>query len=254
MTVKFLQLNILKGRFSQNIIEFVKKNDFDILNLQEVTGGELSYNNIACFSLLKNSLAYDGVLASDFKLKATKSYFGNAVLFKKKLRLQQKEIIRYCPYRELSQIYPADSPFWANIPRSALSVTLQREGKSFTSIATHISWSITPKDTPEKLRDGKILYNYLKKLQRPFILSGDFNVDDSSKIVADLNTVARNLCLENNVNNTLNPRVHHARELFPPGLGVDFVYVEKSVRVKRFEVVENEDLSDHFAIVCEFEV
>ena len=67
--------------------------------------------------------------------------------------------------------------------------------------------------------------------------------------------MATNLIVKNKVTNTLNPRVHYARKkLFPPGLAVDYIYISKHFKQKKFKVLKNLDLSDHFGLESELEL
>lgn len=255
MTIKFLNLNILKGKFLDKIIAFLTQNDFDILNLQEVTGGSFSFNNVDCFRQIISTTQYAGIKSIDFGLAGdTSSYFGNAIFFKKNLNLKNQTLVRYDPYKELRSIYPRDSRRWATVPLSALAITLEKENKSFEIVNTHNPWSLSPNDTIRKISAGKKLADFIRILKTKFILSGDFNVDNDSKVIKSLGQLAKNVCLENGINNTLNPRIHHARDLFPPGVAVDFLFVERSIRVKKFEVLDELDLSDHLGISSELEI
>jgi len=59
MTIKFLQLNICMGMFLDRVINLIKVNDIDIVNLQEVSGGKISKKQeLDCFKDLKRSLDY----------------------------------------------------------------------------------------------------------------------------------------------------------------------------------------------------
>lgn len=250
MLIKFLQLNIELGKCLDEIIEFVKRENFDILNFQEVTGGSLNRHNIDCFNYLKNNLGYGGELSVSWRVKGDKnSYFGNATFFKKSFSVKDKKIIWLKDYQEVT----LHTPFPYR-PYSVLSLGLDILGKTVQVINTHLLWGPTPQDSKEKLKQGQKLYKYLKTVDNPFILSGDFNVDQSSQIVSWISTLGRNLTVENNVTNTLNFRTHRVKHLFPRGLAVDYIFVDRRLQVKNFKVVEDEDLSDHFALAAEIEL
>lgn len=250
MLIKFLHLNIEFGNRIDKIIEFVKREDFDILNFQEVTGENVNEHNLDCFNYFKNNLGYEGEIAVSWRLEDEKNaYFGNATLFKKSFVLKDKKIIWLKEYEEVS----SDLDFQYR-PYSALSLKLNKLGKTFQVINTHLLWGPTPDDTDEKLRQGRKLYEYLKKINIPFILSGDFNVDQNSQTVALISTLGRNLTLENNVINTLNPRLHRKKHLFPKGLAVDYIFTSQNIEVKKFKVIDDVDLSDHLALGATIEL
>lgn len=246
MTIKFLDLNILKGFRLKQVINFIKNENFDIIQLQEVTGGKFSNeNNVDCFELISNNLTeYQGERGISLTLtNDQKSYFSNATFFKQNIKLITKELIVF----KKSQIldFPRQVKF-EDYARNALCLILKIKNQNYCFINTHQAWSISPDDTKEKIRQGEILIKYIQNLQIPFILSGDFNVDNRSQIINRLNKISSNITLLNKVTNTLNPQVHRAKHLFPPGLVVDFIFTSTSIKVNQFNIYDQLDLSDHF--------
>lgn len=273
MQLKLLQLNIFRGKFIRTIVDFVKKEEFDVLNFQEVTGYKLSRGEahkhsktaiacanrinrkaygIDCFEKLKSSLDYRGEKVVNFRLKKdSKSYSAIATFYKNDLRLLKKEHVRMKPFVEYENVGSVDP---AKEPRSALALTFESQGKKFVIINAHLAWGPDSKDKPYKLRQAKVLFEYVKNLNHPFVLSGDFNLDSTSQVVSWFSSIARNITSENGVPNTLNPRVHAVKELFPGGIAVDYIFVSKGIKVKSFRLVWQIDLSDHYGLVGEFEI
>jgi len=251
MTIKFLQLNIFKGTYLDEIINFVKKGDFDILQFQEVAGGPLSFNKIDCFQQLKTALNYQGELTACWRLKSDPtSYFGNATLIKQSFKITKKEVVWFKAYREVES---AKKRRIKDDPRCALAVKIQINQQFLWFVNTHLAWGPTPEDKPYKLIQGQKLGQFIKNLSEPFILSGDFNVPPSSAIIACLNKIGRNLVVEQGIINTLNPRIHRVKELFPQGLAVDFVFTHPSLKVSNFKVT-TANLSDHYGLSLQIEV
>lgn len=235
-----------------NILAFCKQEDFDILHFQEVTGGVMSFTDPDLFGKIKQELGLSGELVKSWVVKGDeKSYFGNATLYKPPLSLLQKEVVRLKPFAEIEN---PESMNYADEPQTALALLFEYNGKQFWSINTHLAWSNRPTDEPHKLVQGRILYDFVSMIDKPFILSGDFNVIPASDIVKWFDRIARNITVENHVINTLNPRKHKAPHLFPPGLCVDFAYVTKEVSVQKFEVLSDLDLSDHLGTIVEFDI
>ncbi len=263
MSLKLLHLNIFQGKLLPAIIDYVKKEDFDILHFQEVSGGSFSKGGkwagpredltdatpetvgIDCFSEIKKQLAYEGILNVTIARRDDHaSYFGNATFFKKSLKLVDMQELFLKPYEELDDLPTVPQ----EAPRAALITTFSFGGKEIKFINCHLAWGPNGGDEPHKLKQGKILYEYLQSLKDPFILTGDFNVDAKSKIVMWFSTLAQNLVVEHGITNTLNPNVHAAKHLFPIGLGVDFAFVTKDIPVKDFHLVDTPDLSDHLGL------
>lgn len=260
MILKILQLNIYGGKYLDNVINFLKNNDFDIIHLQEAATGKLNSDNKNSFEEIKNALDYNGIFAASSELIDDKnSLYGNATLYKKNLKIVKTNSIflkNYSKWGDLGERFdtdPSHIPLIENQGRVVVSVLFDFNGQQIEFLNTHLAWSESPTDTPEKLRQAKLLIDYLKKLKNPFVLTGDFNVDASSNIVKSINKIARNITEENNITNTLNPRLHRIKQLFPKGLAVDFVYITHSLKVNDFKLIE-EDLSDHLGCFLEIDL
>lgn len=246
--IKILQLNIFRGKFIDTIINYIKKNDFDIVHLQEVTTGKVSFNNISCPEHLHASFQNTHTMeyAKTWEsAEDTNGSFGNATLYRNFFSLAQKKILRLKPFRKIPDF---EKRHVDDDPRLALGLLLSYQEKRFWSLNTHLAWSPTSKDTPEKLSQGKKLVEFIKGINDPFILSGDFNVDTESQIISWLSLYGKNLIAENSLTNTLNPRTHYAKSLFPMGVAVDFIFTAHKIRVENFQVIDEPDLSDHFGL------
>ena len=255
MTYSLLDLNILKGKYLDDIINFVNKNRFDICTFQEVTGGIASDDgHTDCFQTLSNSLDLKGELIISFRLKNdSNSYFGNATFFSRKLILAQKELLMLKPYALVDNL-PNGDLRWGNNPYSALFLKMRSGNNLFYVVNTHGAWSPIAKDTPEKVRQAKILYQKLRQIKHPFVLTGDFNTVKHTAVIDLYKKLSVNLTEKFAINNTLNSRLHYSRKIVPEGLAVDHIFVSPGIRVKKFTVLSDLDLSDHLPLTLEFEV
>lgn len=252
MKISLLQLNIEEGRFKERIYEYVRKYDFDILHLQEVTSGEHNKRGIENFSDIKQSLDYEGIQSVYWRLKDDpNSYMSNAIFYKKSLPFESYREVFLKPYAELTREEMADYP---SHPTSLLDAVFSFSGKKVHCITTHLVWGPTPVDEQYKLEQGKILYEYIKQLDEQFVLSGDFNVTPDSQIVAWIDELGINHVKREHITNTLNPNTHRAHQLFPKGLAVDFLYTHPSLQISNFRLVDSPDLSDHFGLAIDLYV
>lgn len=273
MVVKLLQLNIFQGKFLDRIIDLARDKDFDVLQLQEVTGNELSkggtYNfggELAsrqveanksavgqdCFEEVKSKLNLNGELLTTHYLKGDPtSYYGNATFYKKHLIVVDKEknLLSNSSHMEIDHNFTE----WEKEPRGFISVAFDFNGKKIYFINTHLAWGPRPDDKEYKLEQAKKLYDYIKNLDAPFILSGDFNVTPDTKTASMFNDLGINLTVENSLVNTLNLRVHPAKHL-EPGLAVDYIIASRDLEVRNFKLIDDIDLSDHLALYVEIEV
>ena len=241
------------GRFLPKILKYLQKNDFDIINFQEVSGGQWSpFTAKDLFAVFEKSLGYHGVLAAHFNNSRT--YSGNATFFRKSFQLLDQKTIHLKKTRgpvDLNHRFLASRI--KSFPRNALSLLLGKDNKQIRVINCHLAWGKSPEERAYHCVQNQRLINYVKTLPRPFILSGDFNLTDDSRTVKELDKLARNLTAEHKIKNTLNPRTHRVQKLFPPGYAVDFVYASKGVQPKKFQLIED-DLSDHLGLKLDFEI
>lgn len=252
MKLKLLQLNIEEGRFGELIYEYVKKHDYDILHFQEVTSGEHNKRGVENVSEIKKHLGFDAAQSIYWRLKEDPTtYMSNATFFKHSLQPVAVNEVFLKPFQELNHQQMSE---YASHATSALDVVFEIDSQAIHFINTHLVWGPTPEDKPYKLEQGKVLYQYVKSLKEPFVLSGDFNVTADSQIVRWLDELGVNHSTRNAISNTLNPNTHRVKHLFPPGLAVDFLYSSESLQVSDFALIDTPDLSDHFGLSITVEV
>ena len=273
MTLKILQLNIWQGAFIDRIVDFVKKEDFDVLHFQEVTGGKLSRGgsnryvhkksflpaqnpeNIGIDSLkfLQKALSdYADFSVPTWKITGDKnSYHGIATFVKKEVSVKKMETIWMKEFTELPNqtAIPIEQ-----FPRAAISLEIKIDSQTMYLINTHLAWSPDDRDNEIKITQSKMLYEYIQNLGKPVILTGDFNVSPDTKTASQFEEFGENLTRKNGITNTLNPRTHNAKQLFPKGLAVDFIFIPHAFEIKKFRLIDDIDLSDHFGLVVEVEI
>lgn len=256
MTIKFLHLNIQGGRRLDEVISYILANNFDIIQLQEVTDGFMSKNGLDIFEYLKNKLGYEGVLAKSMKIikGENDAYFANATFFKREIIIEDKKVIWLKYYEEYKDpVDERDPEFIRAFPHNALALKLKIASKSFWTINTHLAWGPNPLDEPYKIEQAKKLEKFLKEIKGSFILSGDFNVTPDSVIVKSFDLLGTNHARIAGLTNTLNPHLHRAaKELFPGGLAVDYIYTSKDLKTSNFSLISEPDLSDHLGLSIEF--
>ena len=258
MLLKLLQLNINADSFWDNLVAFLGNQDFDIIQLQEVAGENTFVGNIhstrSCFALLTQLLkeTHDSelVIAETFT-SSSSSFLGNATFYKKEFQLLHKECLHL---HQRSLPFPSDEKTFEGQGRAALFLTLQIEGKQLSICNVHFPWAKTPEEQPHQLAQGEKLLQKIRTLSHPFIISGDFNLTSDQPTIQELNGIAKNLTTEFGITNTLNPRQHRAKDIFPKGFAVDYIFISNDIKTKNFEVLQNEDISDHFGLTAELEI
>lgn len=239
--MKLLSLNFFKGKCLDAVLDLLQNEHFDIIQLQEVSGDLISFGGIDCFATLQERLKIPGELLITWQRTGhPKAYFGNATFYR--LPLKNRFDFRTLPDKEIDESCPSTHP------RSALFL----EFDEFWAVNTHLSWGPTPLDEPYKVENAKKLVEQIKMLKKPFILSGDFNVTPDTEVIKLFEPYARNLTKEHGIANTLNAHIHRAKQLFPPGLPVDYIFTSPGIEVLHFDVLNRVNLSDHLGLTLEF--
>lgn len=239
----------------EEIISYIKDNDFDILHLQEVGAGRLSRSGFDNFSEIKKRLGYKGELALPWDIKNDKqTYTGNATFYKSTFDYAKKEVVSLKSFCSIEKYIENNDQFIKDLPKNALALQFVFGTQPIWFINTHLAWGPNPKDEPYKVEQGLKLRDYLATLTEPFVLSGDFNVVKSSAVVKAIDELAVNHAVEAHITNTLNPRLHRAKQLFPAGLAVDFIYTTKDLQTSGFDLVDTPDLSDHFGLRIDLKI
>lgn len=275
--ISILQLNIFQGKFLDRVISFVKEHDVDILHFQEVSGGQFSgggeytypdnrlqaqaeknassspqYAGLNIFQEIKKRLNFEGIFAPRVVLKGDHDSFNaNATFFKKSFPLIEHKIFWL---KEFYEAEDRETVNWKGAGYNAIATRFEVGNKKLWTVNTHLAWGPRPFDEDYKLEINMPLVEHMREMEVPWILSGDFNVDKNSATVKALDELGRNLAVENNFTNTLNPRIHPAQNLFPPGLAVDFVFTSPEIKVTNCQLIDSIDLSDHFGILTQIEI
>lgn len=253
MTIRLLQLNIQKGAHLDAVIRYIRGGRFDIVCLQEVAGGSLAYHEKNCYEEIMTRTGMVGQLAVYTNVTGDVSSFaGNATLYRKPWVTAVNTIIWLKRYQEITHPNKIDPRI---VARCALATIIECNATQILVVNTHLAWGPTPNDALYKRNQAEKLYQWIKTHAKvPFILAGDFNLNPRTIIVTKLGSLGINLTKRYHVSNTLNPRLHYAKNLFPSGLPVDYIITDRRLTVKAFFVEKKVDLSDHYGLSVEVSV
>ena len=253
--IKFIQINIFKGKYLDSLIAFLAQEDADFVAMQEVTtrGFNLTADKgTNLFEELKARLGMEGVYHGDLKLRDDpQSTFGNAVFSKHKILNKNVIVLKTFEPVTLEELEgESAAEIRPLISRHLLASRVELFGREIEIMSWHGAWTAPPIDTAETLRQARLVANYLNSLRVPFILGGDLNNTPDSKTVGMVNKVANNLMLGSNVVQTTHPRFH---KIAPRGYLIDYVFVSPDFRlvsIKAPQVL----VSDHLPVVCVLEI
>lgn len=268
--MKIIQLNAWGFRHFEAILEFLKKEKPDIINLQKVEfahperdpEGKINY-----FEILKRELQMDGVYAPWKKvaLGNDKFYeFGNAFL-------TNLEIIDYGvvfePTLKPFTVSNSDnvafqvmvkndkSKYYATFDDSKNFIwsTLKYKGQLIRNIVTHYTVSYECTEISQMINQTKSIVNFLANTKSlPTIFTGDLNIHSKSH---SIELLSNELDLVNpGLINTLSTKYHPVFHLHPESKGraVDYIF-QKGFQVLKWDCLDVA-ISDHLPVVAELEL
>src|SRR4030066_232939 len=148
--IKFIQINIYKGRYLDALTRFLKDQNPDFISMQEVTAGELNLcdKNIDLFEYFKAELSLNGVIDKVMKpADSPKSYLGNAVFSKHQIIDSETLVLK--TFNEFTLAKFHDFKNFTNFPRNLLSAECAINGRKIHAISWHGAWTAPPTDTEE---------------------------------------------------------------------------------------------------------
>ncbi|WP_425446113.1 endonuclease/exonuclease/phosphatase family protein [Dethiothermospora halolimnae] len=206
------------GRYTlDNIIEFIKKEDPDILGLQEVDKNMLRSGFKDQAKKIANSLSMYYAFGSNEKFLYGK--YGNAVLSK----------------------YPIIK--WDNIKmdgkenRGLLIAEILLDKTKLNFLVTHLGTNSWERDS-----QFKVLNSYLKLYENNTILIGDLNEVDYNNNILDLEKSI------NDVANTVDNRYSHTITMEKHKKRIDYIFADKNYEILDYKVKEV-DYSDHYPVI-----
>ncbi len=253
MRVKFISLNILRGgELFDEILQFLKNEDADILALQEVYDGKNEHleRRFRSFDILSRELNYHSQAFSPAFLHATKEATvpqGNAVFSK-------------FPITSIDTIF-YDIPFgtwdwkkdeagnFQRIQRNLQHVTIDIEGKVLNVFNTHGIWGTDGEDNERRLGMSETIIKELEG-KNSVILSGDFNVKPHTKTIGNIEKRVRNV-FKDELKSTFNMK--RKKDAGYATAVVDMIFVSDEIKVLD-HACPAVDVSDHLPLVCVFEV
>lgn len=251
MILKVIQINIYGGDYLESLIEFLSRQNPDIITMQEVSSGIINrcHDKSNLFEVLKRQLKYNGVFFPTTIIEdMPDSFIGNAVSTRHLVKDS-----RYVPLRtHSSMIYSAfmNPEMFEFIPRGMVETLIDIEGREIFALSCHGAWTAPPHDTEENLRQADIIASHLKSIEKPFIMGADMNMPPNTKVIKKISKYANNLMENSGISQTTHPTVH---KIAPRGLLVDYIFTSEHFKKISIEA-PNILISDHLPLVAEVEL
>ncbi|MBI2473675.1 endonuclease/exonuclease/phosphatase family protein [Candidatus Uhrbacteria bacterium] len=248
--MKVLCLNLWQGGNLMNeILSFLRKEDPDVLVMQEVYNGHdlLWERKFRSLDVLREELNYPYEHFAPAFLERTsfgKVEQGNAVLSKFPL-LGSKTFFYDVPYGEREDL----PPYYKTTPRNLQHVTLDVHGRMVHVFNTQGVWGEDGEDNDRRLFMGKKIAEAVQPYQ-DVVLAGDFNVQEKTKTIGMIEGQLVNVFKDERTTS------FNMRHKTNPGYAtavVDFMFVSPNLNVKD-KWSYDEDVSDHLALAVDIQL
>lgn len=243
--MKILQLNIWGGKLERQIVDLLKREQADIVCLQEVIsipGGKSFF-----FEDLEELQKHTGYKHSHhapshtFNLMKRKASWGNAILS----NLPFQETVNVYTYGDSTADFDFLEDTDYNSGRVLQHVAVEVDNKPLHILNHHGHHVHSHKNGDEEtMRQCQMIVDYLEKINGPIVFCGDFNLLPDSPSMELLNSVLVNHVKERKIISTRTPLTHKTE-------ACDFILTSPDIEVKNFQVLDD-IASDHKALTIEF--
>lgn len=251
--MKLISLNTWGGMAGkESLLAFFKKHrDADVICLQEVfDGGEHMASKLVGDKPLER-IVYTLLQGVDDILPDHQTYFrphfgdwyGLAIFIKKDFVVTDEGELYV--YKEKGWHHETDH---GNIARTIQWITFDTPLGARTVINFHGLWNGRGKsDTADRLEQSDRIIAFLKTLDHPYVLIGDFNLLPDTESLKKFETFGlRNLIREYDITSTRTS--HYTKE----HRYADYAFVSDGIVVHDFRILPDE-VSDHSPLLVEFE-
>lgn len=243
--MKILQLNIWGGRLGKVVSDLLAREQADVVCIQEifsVPGGKSFFFEDQ--EEIQKSAEYphahhtpSGVM----NYMNRKASWGNCILSKLSFSYTNDEFTYFEVINDFDFI---DSGNY-NKGRVLQHVVVDSDyGK--VNVLNHHGYHIHhhKNGDEETMRQCKLIADYIKGLDGPVVLCGDFNLLPNSDSLEQINEVLVNHVKEQKILTTRTPLTHKTE-------ACDYIFTSSSIEVKNFQVLDD-IVSDHKALIVEF--
>jgi len=245
--LKLVQLNIWQGRLLPQVLRFLKKEQPDLICLQEVYSSSFDtplFDFLGGFEAIQSILpGHHGFFSAvyDMAILGEQVRFGNALF--SRYPIISEEATLTSGESHSYKTFNGYVPNTRNLQRVMLAV----DGHSLCLINHHGYWDSTPfgnEQTAEKMR---IVSEIVSKSPRPLIFAGDLNIVPESLAMRPLQAQLRDLTQEYKLATTLSSlgKVKN--------VACDHIMVSSGIHVRQFTTSKTL-VSDHKALLLEFDL
>jgi len=243
--MKILQLNIWSGKLEKQVEGLLKREDADVVCLQEVVRveGGRSYFFLDLEEMLL-ATGYEHFYYTPSwsgKYMRREASWGNCIISKKPFNKTHS----FYTYREKINNFDFLEDTDYNSGRSLQHIVVDDGGRD-VNILNHHGYHLQShkNGNEETLRQCGMIADYVKELHGPVVLCGDFNLVPDSPSLEQINKVLINQTKDKGVLSTRTSLTHKTE-------ACDFIFTSPDIEVKSFNVLDD-IASDHKALTLEF--
>ena len=250
MLIKVVTINIWRGKFFENIIEFVKKEDPDLIFFQEVYDGHGDNLSVGYrfFSEFKSRFPeYNGFLGAGFKdITNNENADAGSAIFSKHRIVSSTNTFLFGSYRVFRQRAQTD---FSKDPVPFVYANIDPLGTEINAFCAHGIWGFDGKDSTPRL---KMVDDMIKLFEgkKNVILAGDFNMGPDTE---SIHKIEKHLT---SVFGTSLKTTFNMKHKDKPGFAisaVDMMFVSPNIKIidKKCPDV---DVSDHLPLLATLEL
>jgi endonuclease/exonuclease/phosphatase family metal-dependent hydrolase len=247
-TIKLMQWNVWYHEKYQNIVDFIKRSDADIVCCQELTVNFKEANpGIDVPAEIAKACGYDYYFhpMTIYGNSNESIQMGNGIFSK-------FPIIE----RDFSYVQKADPNIksFETEDRTYIEVILDIDGKQLKVGTVHLSYSTAFAMTEKKLAEAEKLYEIVKGNHEKFIFAADLNAKPDSPIIKKLEELF--IHADPNTDRptwTTKPFSYEGFEANSRDWRLDYIFTTEDINVVENKILET-NYSDHLPIITEIQI
>jgi len=249
MPIKFVTLNIWwGGELFDNAIEFLKRENPDILSIQEaITGvGTEVPKKFKTINQIRSEFSYKYYSFAPAFNKQTKYgviEVGN-VIFSRFPIVFSQTVFFDIPYGTWPKIKNED---FTNVPRNIIHAKIDVNSSLLNIFNVHGIWGINGNDNDRRLSMGEKIVTLVKDKENT-ILSGDFNISPNTKTIAGIKKYLISV-LKDELTTSFNKK--RKSDIKYHTAVADMIFVSKEIKITN-HYCPQVDVSDHLPLVTNF--
>jgi endonuclease/exonuclease/phosphatase family metal-dependent hydrolase len=253
MKLKTISLNLWEGgNLFDQIVAFLKKEQPDILGLQEVNNGKdkALEKRLRSIKALNEQLGYQYqhfAPAFWYQHGETKIKNGNAVFSRFPIVNAQVTFFDV-PYGK-SDVEKLDD--FSFVPRNLQSVVIQLNETELNVFNTQGIWGHHGDDTKRRFKMGQVIVSKIKDKQN-VVLMGDFNLKPDTETINGIEKHLKNV-FQGELTTSFNMRHKESQGTGFATSVVDMIFVSPNLKVVD-HYCPDVDVSDHLPLVCQIEI